>query len=128
MVGRYSSGKLVTVNAHWVTFEVQVSAQYAKERSEPMEKVLLSWDDERRRLKVLIRNWPNVSHARLMRDPSVIRFSELRKVGVHVNRARPRRGHQMQRSGFSKGCQPLAAYRKIHNVLYRTEPGPICSM
>jgi len=52
--------KLVTVNAHWVTFEVQVSAQYAKERSEPMEKVLLSWDDERRRLKVLIRNWPNV--------------------------------------------------------------------
>ena len=58
-----------------------------------------------------------------MRDPSVIRFSELRKVGVHVNRARPRRGHQMQRSGFSKGCQPLAAYRKIHKVLYRTEQG-----
>src|SRR5207253_6470398 len=37
-------------------------------------------------------------------------------------------GTECSASGFSKGCQPLAAYRKIHNVLYRTEPGPICSM
>jgi hypothetical protein len=50
---------ILAVNAHWVTFRVQVSAQYATEKSEPIERLLLSWDDERGRLKVLIRNWPN---------------------------------------------------------------------
>ena len=52
--------RLILVNAHWVTFRVHVSQATTAEKSEPLEKLMLSWDDERRRLKILIRNWPNV--------------------------------------------------------------------
>jgi hypothetical protein len=47
---------LAVVNGHWVTFKVRFGADFM-ERSEPMERLLLSWDDEKNRLKVLVRTW-----------------------------------------------------------------------
>lgn len=51
---------LKVVNAHWVTFAVLTSPQVLArpEKSEPIENVLLSWDDERQRLKVVVKNEP----------------------------------------------------------------------
>lgn len=51
---------LKVVNAHWVTFAVLVSQQNLTrpEKSEPIEKLMLSWDDERQRLKVVVQNEP----------------------------------------------------------------------
>jgi predicted HTH transcriptional regulator len=46
---------IVKVASHWTTFKLY-SAPRA-EQSEPMEKILLSWDDTERRLKVIIINW-----------------------------------------------------------------------
>ena len=49
---------LVVVNAHWVTFNVAIS-RTSLERvamSEPIEKLLLSWDNQRQRPKVVIKN------------------------------------------------------------------------
>ncbi len=43
---------LAAVNTHWVTFSVHITQTDRAERSEPMEKLWLSWDDERKRLKV----------------------------------------------------------------------------
>ncbi len=54
-VGRHDA-TLVFVNGHWVTFKVQTSATSPAEMSEPLEKVLLSWDNQKERLKVVIRN------------------------------------------------------------------------
>lgn len=42
------------VNSHWVTFRVRLGAEMI-ERSEPMERLVLSWDDERNRLKVFVK-------------------------------------------------------------------------
>jgi len=55
-VGRHDA-TLNVVNAHWVTFAVRLS-QYGSltEKSEPTEGLLLSWDDEKHRLKVLVKN------------------------------------------------------------------------
>lgn len=47
---------LVAVNMHWVTFNVHISDNHKVDRSEPLEKLMLSWDDERQRLKVLVWN------------------------------------------------------------------------
>ncbi len=44
---------LILVNGHWVTFSVQPSFA---EMSEPIEKVWLSWDNQRKRPKVVIKN------------------------------------------------------------------------
>jgi hypothetical protein len=51
---------LKLVNAHWVTFAVQRSEQVLSraEKSEPIEKLLCSWDDEKQRLKVVVKNEP----------------------------------------------------------------------
>jgi len=43
---------LHTVNAHWVTFEL---AESKARRSEPIEKLLLSWADEKNCLLVLVK-------------------------------------------------------------------------
>jgi hypothetical protein len=45
-----SPAVLKSVNAFWATFEVQ-----GKNRSEPLEKLLLSWDDNADRLKILVK-------------------------------------------------------------------------
>jgi|ERR1035437_2525500 hypothetical protein len=47
---------LVFVNGHWATFSVHISSTQRAEMSEPLEKVLLSWDNQRQRPKVVIRN------------------------------------------------------------------------
>jgi hypothetical protein len=47
---------IVFVNGHWVTFNVHTSATARAEMSEPLEKVLLSWDNQRGRPKVVIKN------------------------------------------------------------------------
>ena len=47
---------LVVVNEHWVTFSVHTSETSRAEMSEPIEKVLLSWDNQRQRPKVVIKN------------------------------------------------------------------------
>jgi hypothetical protein len=47
---------LVVVNGHWVTFNVHTSTTSRAEMSEPLEKVLLSWDNQRQRPKVVIKN------------------------------------------------------------------------
>ncbi len=47
---------LEAVNMHWVTFNVHTSTSHRFLKSEPMEKVMLSWDHEKKRLKVLIKN------------------------------------------------------------------------
>lgn len=47
---------LIVVNGHWVTFDVHTSATARAEMSEPLEKVLLSWDNQRGRPKVVIKN------------------------------------------------------------------------
>lgn len=53
-----SEATLEVVNIHWVTFKVYPGADYAPhEKSEPMEKLLLSWDDEKSRLKILVKDW-----------------------------------------------------------------------
>jgi len=49
---------LLLANSHWVTLDVDIAAGSRVARSEPMEKLLLSWDDEHGRLKVLVRNEP----------------------------------------------------------------------
>ena len=50
---------LKVVNAHWVTFGVQSNQRSPRtDRSEPIEKLLLSWDDEKQRLKVVVKNEP----------------------------------------------------------------------
>lgn len=49
---------LKVVNPHWVTFKLYPAENNAPyEKSEPMEKLLLSWDDEKSRLKILVRDW-----------------------------------------------------------------------
>jgi hypothetical protein len=47
---------LVFVNGHWVTFNVHTSATSRADMSEPLEKVLLSWDNQRQRPKFVIKN------------------------------------------------------------------------
>jgi hypothetical protein len=51
---------LLVVNAHWVTFLVHGSdfggQKVDDESSEPIEKLLLSWDNGKKRLKVLVRH------------------------------------------------------------------------
>ncbi len=52
-------GAVIFVNQHWVTFKVRhvVGEQISfTERSEPLDKLWLSWDNEKKRLKVLIQN------------------------------------------------------------------------
>jgi hypothetical protein len=51
---------LRAVNTHWVTFAVLTGPPYVHrvEKSEPIQKLLLSWDDERERLKVVVQNAP----------------------------------------------------------------------
>jgi hypothetical protein len=49
---------LESVNIHWATFNVHGSTTHSYDKSEPMEKLLLSWDDEKSRLKVVVKNWP----------------------------------------------------------------------
>lgn len=48
---------LVAVNTHWATFNVHGSSSHRYEKSEPMERLLLSRDDEKNRLKVVVMNW-----------------------------------------------------------------------
>jgi hypothetical protein len=43
---------LVFVNGHWATFSVHISSTQRAEMSEPLDKVLLSWDNQRQRPKV----------------------------------------------------------------------------
>jgi len=47
---------LIFVNGHWVTFSVHTSATSRAEMSEPLEKVLLSRDNQKARPKVVIKN------------------------------------------------------------------------
>jgi hypothetical protein len=47
---------LVVVNGHWVTFSVHTSATARAEMSEPLEKLMLSWDNQRQRPKIVIKN------------------------------------------------------------------------
>ena len=47
---------LTVVNGHWVTFNVHISMTSRVEMSEPLEKLLLSWDNQRQRPKVVIKN------------------------------------------------------------------------
>ena len=47
---------LTFVNGHWATFNVHTSTTSRAEMSEPLEKVLLSWDNQRERPKVVIKN------------------------------------------------------------------------
>jgi Putative DNA-binding domain len=47
---------LVAVNGHWITLSVHTSATARAEMSEPLEKVWLSWDNQRGRPKVVIQN------------------------------------------------------------------------
>ena len=42
--------RLVLVNSFWATFEVN-----SERKSEPLEKLMLSWDDRANRLKVLVK-------------------------------------------------------------------------
>jgi hypothetical protein len=57
-VGRHQA-ILKLVNAHWVTFGVQSNQRSPRtDKSEPIEKLLLSWDDEKQRLKVVVKNEP----------------------------------------------------------------------
>lgn len=50
---------LSAVHSHWVTFAVAVPQQASRvDRSEPMEKLLLSWDDKKNRLKILVATTP----------------------------------------------------------------------
>ncbi|MBI1955361.1 MAG: ATP-binding protein [Acidobacteria bacterium] len=46
---------LTSVNNYWATFDVSSGAGSLGRRSEPLEKLLLSWDDEENRLKVLVK-------------------------------------------------------------------------
>jgi hypothetical protein len=48
--------ELVTVNPHWVTFRTWTAPR--ADKSEPMEKLMPSWDDTEKRLKVIVKNWP----------------------------------------------------------------------
>jgi hypothetical protein len=48
--GGSSKAVLRLVNSFWATFDNE-----GHQRSEPLEKVILSWDDSENRLKVLIR-------------------------------------------------------------------------
>lgn len=47
---------IILVNEHWITFSVHTSQTSRAEASEPLEKVLLSWDNQRQRPKVVIKN------------------------------------------------------------------------
>jgi hypothetical protein len=49
---------LTVVNAHWVTFDVAISQNLLQRvaQSEPIEKLVLSWDNQRQRLKVVVKN------------------------------------------------------------------------
>jgi hypothetical protein len=47
---------LIVVNEHWATFSVHTSVTARTEVSEPLEKILLSWDNQNRRPKVVIKN------------------------------------------------------------------------
>jgi hypothetical protein len=48
-------GKIIFVGGHWVTFSFQTDlAGNSFEVSEPVERLLLSWDDENQRLKVIV--------------------------------------------------------------------------
>jgi hypothetical protein len=49
--GNAFDAKLLVVNAFWITFSVFVTGG---EISEPMANLLLSWDDNKKRLKVLV--------------------------------------------------------------------------
>lgn len=49
---------LVNLNAHWVTFRVHGSDTFRYEKSEPTERLLLSWDNEKNRPKVVVKHWP----------------------------------------------------------------------
>jgi hypothetical protein len=49
------SATIDAVNAHWVTFNLYRTPRELK--SEPMEKILLSQDDQNRRPKVVLLNW-----------------------------------------------------------------------
>jgi hypothetical protein len=52
---------LKLVNAHWVTFGVQSNQRSSRtDRSEPIEKLMLSYDDDNERLKVVVKNEPLV--------------------------------------------------------------------
>jgi hypothetical protein len=50
---------IASVSSHWVTFNVAVglSSLSRVPQSEPMEKLLLSWDDRKERLKIIVVNW-----------------------------------------------------------------------
>jgi hypothetical protein len=59
----YHEAMLLVVNPHWVTFRVHVlpSGHGANlDRSEPMERLLLTWDHEKERLKVLVKHASDV--------------------------------------------------------------------
>jgi hypothetical protein len=48
---------IIEVNTHWVTFNVATSQTSRAAQSEPTEKLLLSWDNQNQRLKVVVMNW-----------------------------------------------------------------------
>ena len=54
--GKYSA-KLIVVNGFWATFEAFEGnlPEGTKTLSEPLEKLMLSWDDHAKRLKVLVK-------------------------------------------------------------------------
>jgi hypothetical protein len=56
-VGKHRA-ELIEVNSHWVTFRVYHEKHHL-DVSEPVERLLLSWDHENKRPKVLIVNWVN---------------------------------------------------------------------
>jgi hypothetical protein len=54
-----SDAKLTAVNAHWVTFDVRnFDSRGDAKMSEPLEKLMLSWDNQRQRPKVIVKNAP----------------------------------------------------------------------
>jgi hypothetical protein len=50
---------IILVNMRWIRFKVHLGTPekpFFAERSEPLEKLWLSWDDERKRLKVVVQD------------------------------------------------------------------------
>src|ERR1039458_2246773 len=48
------SATLTYVGRHWITFAMTLTGGLLKERSEPLEKLLLSWDHENKQPKIIV--------------------------------------------------------------------------
>ena len=55
-ISHQHDARIVVANNHWATFETVPATGPKFGYSEPLERLLISWDDHKRRLKVLISN------------------------------------------------------------------------